>query len=82
MKKTTSPRSLQYLFGALALLAASSCTPYQQQGAAVGALGGAGIGALAGNSSGDILTGAALGAAAGTGVTAYQEEQQLSLIHI
>lgn len=72
----TLTRSLLAVTGSIALLGAVSCTPYQQQGAAIGALGGAGLGAIAGNDTGDIVTGAALGAAAGTGVTAYQEEQQ------
>ncbi|MFD2257536.1 hypothetical protein ACFSSA_12710 [Luteolibacter algae] len=53
-----------------------SCTPYQQQGAAVGALGGGAIGAIAGDGSRDAVRGAALGAALGTGVAALQENQQ------
>lgn len=62
--------------GAVALALLSSCTPYQQQGAAVGGLGGAALGAIAGNDGGDVLRGAAIGAAAGTGVAAYRENQQ------
>ena len=76
MKIQSLTHSLLGIVGGLVLLGAVSCTPYQQQGAAIGALGGAGIGAIAGNDTGDIVTGAALGGAAGAGVTAYQEEQQ------
>lgn len=64
------------LAGSLALAALTSCTPYQQQGAAVGGLGGAALGAIAGNDGGDVIRGAAIGAAAGTGVAAYRENQQ------
>ncbi len=56
-------------------VAAVSCTQYQQQGAGIGALGGAAIGAIAGDDSSDVIRGAAIGAAAGTGVAAYQENQ-------
>lgn len=76
MKRKSLTRTTSLLLGSLILLSAVSCTPYQQQGAAVGGLAGAGLGAIVGDDGGDILTGAALGAAAGTGVTAYQENQQ------
>ncbi len=56
-------------------VAAVSCTQYQQQGAGLGALGGAALGAIAGDDSSDVIRGAAIGAAAGTGVAAYQENQ-------
>ena len=57
-------------------IAFSSCTPQQQQGAALGTLGGAAIGAVAGDDSRDVLRGAALGAALGTGVAALGEDAQ------
>jgi len=63
------------LAGLACVLLLNSCTPYQTQGAGVGALGGAAIGALAGNDGGDVLRGAAIGAAVGTGVAAIQEEE-------
>jgi hypothetical protein len=63
-------------FAALSLIAAiSSCTPYQQQGAAIGGLGGAALGGIAGDDGGDVVRGAAIGAAAGTGIAAYRENQ-------
>lgn len=68
--------TLSLSMGSLLLFSMASCTPYQQQGAAIGALGGAGLGAIAGDDGGDVVTGAALGAAAGAGVSAYREEQQ------
>ncbi|MBK1883492.1 hypothetical protein JIN85_13780 [Luteolibacter pohnpeiensis] len=58
------------------LLLLASCSPYQQQGAGLGALGGGALGAIAGDSSADVVRGAAIGAAVGTGVAAYQENQQ------
>lgn len=58
--------------GALALV---SCTPTQQQYGAYGALGGAALGAVAGDDSSDILRGAAIGGAAGTGTAVYQEHR-------
>ncbi|MGJ8726081.1 MAG: hypothetical protein ACSHYB_16110 [Roseibacillus sp.] len=76
MKKQNFLKSLSALLSSTALFAAVSCTPYQQQGAAIGALGGAGLGAIAGDDGGDVATGAALGAAAGAGVSAYRENQQ------
>ncbi len=76
MKKNLSTRSLPLFLSGLVLIGLASCTPYQQQGAAIGALGGAGLGAIVGDDTNGVITGAALGAAAGTGVTAYQEEQQ------
>ena len=54
----------------------ASCTPYQQQGAGAGALGGAAIGAIAGRDTSSVVRGAALGAAAGAGVAAYRENQR------
>lgn len=56
-------------------LAAVSCTPQQQQGAGLGALGGAALGAIAGDDSSDVIRGAAIGAAVGTGAAAYQENR-------
>lgn len=57
------------------ITALASCTQYQQQSAAVGALGGAAIGAIAGDSE-DVLRGAVIGAAAGTGYGALRENQE------
>lgn len=77
MKKHRTITASFNCLGSLVLLSfVTSCTPYQQQGAAIGALGGAGLGAIAGNDGGDVVTGAALGAAAGAGVSAYREDQQ------
>lgn len=76
MKRQNFLPTLALSLGSAAVLALASCTPYQQQGAAIGALGGAGLGAIAGDDGGDVVTGAALGAAAGAGVSAYREEQQ------
>ena len=57
-------------------LTLTSCTPYQQQGAGAGALGGAAIGAIAGRDTSSVVRGAAIGAAAGAGVAAYRENQR------
>lgn len=59
-----------------ACVLAVQCTPYQQQGAALGALGGAAVGAIAGDDSHDVVRGAAIGAAVGTGAAALQEQSQ------
>lgn len=72
MMKTPQILAAGLTAGALSLV---SCTPQQQQYGAGGALGGAAIGALAGGDSSDVLTGAALGAAGGIGLAAYQENQ-------
>jgi hypothetical protein len=73
--KLTSLRSFAIGSAALAVaIGFSSCTQYQQQGAALGALGGAAIGGLAGDDSGDVIRGAAIGAAAGAGAAALKEE--------
>lgn len=58
--------------GALSLV---SCTPQQQQYGMGGALGGAALGAIAGNDTSDIIKGAAIGGAGGVGVAAYQENR-------
>lgn len=58
------------------MLLLNSCTQYQAQGAGVGALGGAAVGALAGNDRRDVARGAVIGAALGTGITAAQENAQ------
>lgn len=58
--------------GALSLL---SCTTQQQQYGLGGALGGAALGAIAGDGSSDVLKGAAIGGAGGVGVAAYQENR-------
>ncbi len=54
----------------------ASCTPYQQQGAAVGGLAGGALGAVAGGDTNSTLKGAALGAGLGAGIAAMQENQQ------
>lgn len=73
--KLTPLRSFVPACAAIAVaIGSSSCTQYQQQGAAVGALGGAAVGALAGDNSSDVVRGAAIGAAAGTGAAALKEE--------
>jgi len=51
----------------------SSCTPGQQKGAGVGALGGGALGAIFGDDSDDVVAGAAIGAAAGAGAAALKE---------
>jgi len=58
--------------GALTLV---SCTPQQQQYGIGGALGGAALGAIAGDDSSAVLKGAAIGGAGGVGVAAYQENR-------
>ena len=69
-------RSVRLLALPALAIVCSSCTPQQQQGAAIGTLGGAAIGAVAGDDSRDVLRGAALGAALGTGVAALSEDAQ------
>ena len=65
------------ILGALAgVFVLNSCTRYQAQGAGVGALGGAAVGALAGNDRRDVARGAAIGAALGTGIAAAQENER------
>ncbi len=65
------------ILGALAgVFVLNSCTQYQAQGAGVGALGGAAVGALAGNDRRDVARGAVIGAALGTGVAAVQENER------
>lgn len=56
-----------------AALTLSSCTPGQQQGAGIGALGGGALGAIFGDDSDDVVRGAAIGAAAGAGAAALKE---------
>lgn len=58
-----------------AALTLVSCTPQQQQYGIGGALGGAALGAIAGDDSSDIIKGAAIGGAGGVGVAAYQENR-------
>ena len=68
MKITTT------LSATLAAAALCQCTPYQQQGAALGALAGGAIGAVTGDDSHDVLRGAAAGAAVGTAAAALHED--------
>jgi hypothetical protein len=53
----------------------ASCTPYQQQGAAMGGLAGGAIGAVAGGDTDSTIRGAAIGAGVGAGIAAMQENQ-------
>ena len=68
-------KAILLLATALAVLI-PSCTPYQQQGAAVGGLAGGAVGAVTGRDSESTITGAALGAGLGAGIAAMQENQQ------
>lgn len=61
---------------ATAAIALCHCTPYQRQGAAVGALAGGAIGAVAGEDGGDVLGGAVAGAAVGTAAAAIHEDSR------
>lgn len=63
-------------FGVVVLLLVTSCSPYQQQGAAVGGLTGAAAGAIFGHDRRDVARGAVAGAALGVGVAALQENQR------
>lgn len=54
----------------------ASCTPHQQQGAALGGLAGGALGAVAGGDSESAIKGAALGAGLGAGIAAMQENQR------
>lgn len=60
----------------MAGLGLSGCTPYQQQGAAVGGLAGAAAGAVFGDDRRDVARGAAAGAALGVGAAALREDQE------
>ena len=66
-------RSALLALSAAALFSTTSCTNYQAQGAGIGALAGGAIGALAGDDGGDVVRGAAIGAAAGAGAAALKE---------
>lgn len=78
MKTNLSLSRLIGVTSAVALLGLSSCSQYQQQGAAVGALAGGAIGALAGDGGGDAVKGAAIGAAVGAGAAAVKEQHDQS----
>ncbi len=58
--------------GALSLV---SCTPTQQTYGLGGAAAGAALGAITGGDTKDIVRGAAIGGAAGTGYAVYKERQ-------
>jgi hypothetical protein len=60
----------------MAGLSAASCTPYQQQGAAVGGVTGAAVGAIAGGSGTSTAQGALLGAGIGATAAAMQESSR------
>lgn len=59
----------------LAVLGLASCTSYQQQGALVGGLVGAGAGALLGDDHQDVIAGAAVGAGVGAAGAAVHENE-------
>lgn len=54
----------------------TSCTPYQQQGAAIGGVAGGALGAVAGGNGRSTVKGAALGAGLGVGIAAMQENNR------
>ena len=68
-----TPKILVTLLAGGALV---SCTQTQQQYGLGGAAAGAAAGAIIGDGSDGVLKGAALGASAGVGTAAYQENQQ------
>ncbi len=57
----------------LAVLGSVSCTSYQQQGALIGGLAGAGLGAAFGDDHQDVVAGAAVGAGLGAAGAAVHE---------
>jgi len=59
---------------AASVVAMSSCSPYQQQGALAGGIVGAAAGVVLGDDRHDIVKGAAIGAAGGTAAAAINEE--------
>lgn len=67
---------LSCIAGLACALSFTSCTPMQQQGAQVGGLAGAALGALAGDDSSSVVKGAAIGAAVGAGAAAVREQSQ------
>lgn len=62
--------------GLMVALCLASCTPYQQQGAAIGGVAGGALGAVAGGNSRSTVKGAALGAGLGAGIAALQENNR------
>lgn len=66
---------LKYHVALLLAAVLASCTPYQQQGAAMGGLAGGAIGAVAGGDTDSTIRGAAIGAGVGAGIAAMQENQ-------
>ena len=62
-------------FTFVAALGLASCTSYQQQGALVGGLVGAGAGALLGDDHQDVIAGAAVGAGVGAAGAAVHENE-------
>lgn len=62
--------------GLIMALLSASCTPYQQQGAAIGGVAGGALGAVAGGNSRSTVKGAALGAGLGAGIAAMQENNR------
>lgn len=70
--------SMKYQLTALLIagLSAVSCTPNQQQGAAVAGVAGAAVGAIAGGSGTSTAQGALLGAGIGATAAAMQESSR------
>lgn len=68
-------KKLTVSLSSLALLGLASCTSYQQQGALVGGLLGAGAGALLGDDHQDVVAGAAVGAGVGVAGAAVHENE-------
>ena len=66
----------QWTMGLFAVVVLASCTPYQQQGAAIGGVAGGALGAVAGGNSRSTVKGAALGAGLGAGIAAMQENNR------
>ncbi|MEO0018961.1 MAG: hypothetical protein RLZZ522_2244 [Verrucomicrobiota bacterium] len=61
-------RSLIALVGLIALPSCANTGPNQNRGAAIGGLGGAGVGAIIGNQSGNAAAGAVIGGLSGAAI--------------
>ena len=68
----------QWTMGLFAVVVLASCTPYQQQGAALGGVAGGVLGNVAGGNSRSTVKGAAIGAGLGAGIAAMQENSARS----
>lgn len=76
MKTHKNILQLSCIAGLACAFTFTSCTPMQQQGAQVGGLAGAALGALAGDDSSSVVKAAAIGAAVGAGAAAVREQSQ------